>query len=79
MKLVIQSKVGPVGRWKTVEVLDFEFNPMVRHTRSAVDIEREKNGGLLAQEAEVSYPRMKLHDKPIYRVRVMDKSGVAKL
>lgn len=38
-------------------------------------VEREANGGLLAQEAEILYPRIGQHNREVFKARVFSKAG----
>lgn len=45
--------------------------------KDAVKLEKRLNAGLLAHEAEAAWPRLGLHDRPIYKVSILGRLGGA--
>lgn len=79
MKIVIQRKSGPFGRWRNYDEIDVgpQRYKMIRLTPAAqaLDMEKKMNGGLTSWQAESIYPKTGMHNAPIFKVVAVNDGG----
>lgn len=72
IKWSVMVKRG-TGRYKTIHATYSHEKTVAENVSHAVALERGLNNGLLAYEAELAYPRIGFHNKPIYKIHVGTK------
>jgi len=72
----IRRRDGHGKPYRVVKGSDWPMTTFhAQQAATAAKIERELNGGLLAHEAEVVYPRIGKHGRSIFKVHVISGGG----
>jgi hypothetical protein len=79
MKIVINKKNGPFGKWEKIETMDVgnQFGRDIKDTPAgnALELQNKLNQGLSIYDADRLYARTGQHHAPIYRVVAYREKG----